>query len=367
VIPFFDLKRVIEPHREEIMNEINKVVSSATFINGSQVGEFERHCAEYLGVKHVIGVSSGTDALIASLMALDLKQGAEVIVTSFTFVATASSLLRLGLKPVFVDLEPNSFHPSLEQIKKAWTPHTKAVLFVHLFGEPRDIRDIGDYCKDHGAHLIEDCAQSFGARFGHNNRHVGTEGICGTHSFFPAKNLGCFGDAGAIATNNDALAEKIKMIRNHGCKKKYHYECIGGNFRIDTLQAAILNILLPHVNLWIAKRRQNASYYIKHLKNINMLHVPFNNESHTWNQFTLQTPHRDSLKRYLDTQNIGSAIYYPCPLHRQTIFDATASLPEVEKRCEEALSIPIYPSLQIDERQRVVNAINSFFNNENKK
>jgi dTDP-4-amino-4,6-dideoxygalactose transaminase len=353
-VPLFDLHRVLKQHNEKLIYAFKSCVDHSRFILGPDVEQFEHNFAKKTNAKHCIGVSSGTDALLAIFMALDLEPGSEIIVPSFTFVASASSILRAGFKPVFVDLAPNSFKPSFDTIKEAWTDRTKGVLFVHLFGESTDLRDIQELCKDRGAALIEDCAQSYGS-------HFKGQGMARAFSFFPAKNLGCLGDGGAITTDDDELFRTIKMIRGHGSKEKYNYELLGGNFRLDTIQAAFLNILLPHSDEWIRKRRENAIYYDKSLRKIKGLLLPIYCENHSWNQYTLITNERDKLKKYLDKNSIGNAIYYPRPLHKSNVFNFNETLLETERRCKEVISIPVYPGLSEEEREYVVVKIKEFF------
>ena len=249
----------------------------------------------------------------------------------------------------------DSFHPSYDTIKDAWTENTRGVLFVHLFGEPEDLSEVKKLCDKRGAVLIEDCAQSYGSS-------AGRTGLASAYSFFPAKNLGCLGDAGAVTTNDLELAERIKMIRMHGSKVKYSYEVLGGNFRMDTIQAGFLNVLLEHVDSWIEKRRENAIYYNSRLGGIRELVLPDTCEGHAWNQYTVRTGRRDALKDYLDSNKIGNAIYYPIPLHNSSgIFGHGNILSETDKRCKEVLSIPVYPGLERPEREVVVDKIKEFF------
>jgi len=353
-VPLFDLHRVLKEYNNELTSAFKNCMDHGRFILGPEVEGFEKTFAKKMNAKHCIGVSSGTDALLAIFMALNLEPGSEIIVPSFTFIASASSIIRAGLKPVFVDLAPNSFKPSFDTIEGAWTKKTKGVLFVHLFGESTNLYDINQLCKSRGAVLIEDCAQSYGAP-------VGNEGIAGAFSFFPAKNLGCLGDGGAIITNNDELSSNMKKIRGHGSKEKYNYELLGGNFRLDTIQAAFLNALLPHSDKWIAKRRENAAYYSKHLQESKDLFLPKHCKGHSWNQYTLRTTRRVELKKYLDEKGIGNAVYYPYPLHKSKIFKFKNILKETEKRCEEVISIPVYPGLLEEEREYVVKKIKEFF------
>ena len=352
-IPLFDLHRVLKKHNQELVLAFEKCIDHGMFILGPDVDAFEKAFSEKINAKYCLGMSSGTDALLAILMALDLEPESEIIVPSFTFVASASTIVRAGLKPVFVDLERGSFQASLQTIKQVWSDKTKGVMFVHLFGETTNLSEIKQFCDDNRAVLIEDCAQSYGSSFG-------TQGIAGAFSFFPAKNLGCLGDGGAIITNDDELFDKLKMIRLHGSREKYSYELLGGNFRLDTIQAAFLNVLLPHSNEWVVKRKNNAAYYNEHLYGLNDIIIPKMANDHSWNQYTLRTPRRDRLKEYLDINNIGNAIYYPHPLHKSKIFGLNNHLKEVEKRCKEVISIPVYPGLLSEEREYIVDKIRSF-------
>ena len=355
-IPLFDLKRVLKPFSKELQQAYANCFDHGMFISGPEVTSFESAFSKKINSKYCIGMSSGTDALQAIFMALQLKPGSEIIVPSFTFIASASSIVRAGLKPVFADLEAESFHLSLRTIKKAWTRKTRAVLFVHLFGEPENLKEIKKFCDDKNAYLVEDCAQSYGST-------AGKMGLASAYSFFPAKNLGCLGDGGAVATDDLVFAEKIKSIRTHGCVKKYHYDLLGGNFRLDTMQAAFLEVLLGKSDAWIETRRNNARYYKSELSNIKEIKLPRDCPGHAWNQYTLRTNRRDELKKFLDNNNIGNAIYYPIPLHHsKNIFGKSQKLPETDARCKEVLSIPIYPGLSDLERETVVLKLKEFFN-----
>jgi len=354
-VDLFDLNRVLKSSEERLRDAFDSCLDHGRFIMGPEVRKFEEEFAINVGAKHCIGVSSGTDALQAIFMALGLNSGDEIIVPSFTFVASASSIVRAGLKPVFADLEDNSFHPSLRTIKEAWTPKTKGVLAVHLFGEPEDLTEIKAFCDEKGAYLIEDCAQSYGST-------AGRSGLAAAYSFFPAKNLGCLGDGGAITTADDAFLDKVNMIRGHGSKVKYSYELLGGNFRLDTIQASFLSVLLREANGWIEKRRKNAAYYTEELKGISDLFLPKDKPGHSWNQYTLRTSRRDELRVYLDENKIGNAVYYPIPLHKSVqIFGTSNKLSETDRRCEEVLSIPIYPGLSEEERSYVARKIKEFY------
>ena len=353
-VPIFDLSRVFNPFRNHFHASLDRCLDNNNFILGEEVKSFEEEFSEKSDSKYCVGMSSGTDALLAMFMALDLAPGDEIIVPSFTFVSSASAIIRAGLKPVFADLGEDSFHIDLDTIKRSCGEKTKGVLFVHLFGEYVDISDISDFCKKEKIFLLEDCAQSFGK----NNIGYGEAQV---YSFFPAKNLGCLGDGGCITVGSYDFYEKLKMIRTHGSRKKYHYEILGGNFRLDALQASFLRTLLAQSDVWIDKRCDNASYYIDSLQNISSIEVPSSSLNHSWNQFTLRVDDRDGLKSHLDKNGIQSAIYYPMPLHHSgTIFESKSPMPETEQRCKEVLSIPIYPGLLEKEREYVVKKIKEY-------
>lgn len=358
-VPLFDLRRVIHPYASSLNEAFESSLEACHFINGPAVKQFEADLDGYLGAGKSIGVSSGTDALLAIFMSLGLEPGDEVLVSSFTFVASATSIMRAGLKPVLVDVAPDSFHPGIDEYTAALTSKTKAMLLVHLFGIPNDMTQMVEFCKDNDIVLIEDCAQSLGSEWA--GKKIGTFGHASAFSFFPAKNLGCLGDGGAVSTSSDELLKTVKTVRSHGAPVKYNTEIIGGNFRLDTIQASFLSILLRALPGWIEARRQNASFYLKNIQEGDDLRLPSNVDGHSWNQFTLRTPRRDALKQYLDKNGIGNAVYYPIPLHRQPLFaNNSYSLPNVERLCSEVLSIPIYPGLTVDERQSVVDKINLF-------
>mgnify|MGYP003341348329 CR=1 FL=1 len=363
MIKFFDYSKVLKPHKKKIYKNFDKTFESGVFILGEEVKEFEKKFVLYTGAKHAIGVSSGTDALLSIFMSLGLQQGDEVIVTPYTFIASITSIVRAGLKPVFVDLEKDSFHPSTEKILNAWTEKTKAVLFVHLFGECKETSQLKEICDARGAFLIEDCAQSFGSRY-LDGSHVGTIGHAAAFSFFPAKNLGCLGDGGMVITNDDSLEKKIRMIRAHGSKKRYYHELLGGNFRLDSIQAAALNVLIDEVDKWIERRKRNAEYYLKNIKNSNIISLPPKYDGNSWNQFVIRTKFRDELKNYLMENGVEVFIYWNLASHKQEVFRdldfSDVSLPETNKRCEEVLAIPVYPGLTNKERKTIVKLINDF-------
>jgi dTDP-4-amino-4,6-dideoxygalactose transaminase len=345
--------------QKDIDCAISEVLETAQFILGPQGRAFEQEMAEYLGVKHAIGVASGTDALHLALRAAGLGQGDEIITTSFTFIATAEAIAYVGATPVFVDIDPQTFNIDLLQVEQAITSRTKAILPVHLFGQPADLASLKVLCDARKLLLIEDCAQSCGARYA--DRMTGAWGDLGCYSFFPSKNLGCFGDGGLIATDNDTLAEEIRVLRNHGSRERYHHEIIGVNSRLDDLQAAILRVKLQHLDRFNQQRRDNAHLYSRLLRELG-IDVPFEDGkgTHVYHQYTILTDKRESIQAALAEAGIASAIYYSIPLHRQKVFldvRCEVSLPVSEQSAERVLSLPIYPELTRPQIERVVEVI----------
>ena len=345
-----------------------RVLDSSQFILGPEVTEFERQVAAGVGATHAIGVSSGTDALLLSLMALDIGPGDEVLCPSFTFFATAGSVSRTGATPVFVDSLDDDFNLDLEDAARRVTDKTKAIIPVHLFGQAADMDAVQRLASAHDLMVLEDAAQSMGTQFG--EKKAGTMGDLCAFSFFPSKNLGGFGDGGMITTNDDALAERVRILRVHGGAPKYYHKAIGGNFRLDPLQAALLRAKLGHLPVYIGKRRANAATYLERLAESApvregrlLLPSEMSGRTHTWNQFTLRVTNgkRDALMEHLAANQIGSAIYYPVPLHRQECFSnlagVEARLPICEKMADEVLSIPIYPELSTEQIDHVINTI----------
>jgi dTDP-4-amino-4,6-dideoxygalactose transaminase len=365
-VPLFDLARTLAPHREALQAAFTRCLDHSVFVLGPEVVKFEQQLAGYTGAAHTVGVSSGTDALLATFMALislgKLQPGDEILTTSFTFIASGTSVLRAGLRPVFVDLTPGKFHPERAQYEAAWGPKTRGVLIVHLFGEPQPLEDVQDLVTHHGGVLVEDCAQAIGARAA-DGRHVGRMGTAGTFSFFPAKNLGALGDGGAVVTDDDALGLRVREIRQHGCAVRYQHLHLGGNFRLDAIHAAFLGVLLPELDAWIARRRAHAEAYTRDFQGLvqaDRIVLPVPGEGHAWNQYVVRTRQRDRLRQALDTAGIGSAIYYPAPLHVQGALAAAhppAHLPEAERACTEVLALPIYPGLTEYERSRVTEVV----------
>ncbi len=367
-VPLLDLNQQNQPLAAELKDTFARVLDSSQFILGPEVTEFERQGAAGVGATHAIGVSSGTDALLLSLMALDIGPGDEVLCPSFTFFATAGSVSRTGATPVFVDSLDDDFNLDLEDAARRVTDKTKAIIPVHLFGQAADMDAVQRLASAHDLMVLEDAAQSMGTQFG--EKKAGTMGDLCAFSFFPSKNLGGFGDGGMITTNDDALAERVRILRVHGGAPKYYHKAIGGNFRLDPLQAALLRAKLGHLPVYIAKRRANAATYLERLAESApvreghlLLPSEMSGRTHTWNQFTLRVTNgkRDALMEHLAANQIGSAIYYPVPLHRQECFSnlagVEARLPICEKMADEVLSIPIYPELSTEQIDHVINTI----------
>lgn len=366
-IALLDLAAQNHPLLPELRAAFERVVASNGFILGKEVDAFEKEVAAYLGVKHAIGVSSGTDALVVALMALGVGPGDEVITTPFSFFATAGSIARLGATPVFVDIEADTFNLDVSKVERAITPKTKAIMPVHLFGQACDMAALQALAAAHGLPIVEDAAQAIGSR--HDLGPVGKLGVFGCFSFFPSKNLGAFGDGGLVTTEDDARAEHLRVLRAHGSKPKYFHAHIGGNFRIDALQAAILRVKLPHLARWTEQRQQNAARYDRWFADAglptSLLATPVRRAAnHIYNQYTLRTPHRDALRKHLEEQKIGCEIYYPLCLHLQKCFDylgyREGALPVAERASKEAISIPIYSELAEAQQRRVVDTVVGF-------
>lgn len=350
---------------EEFVKKFRQILHSGQFILGEEVENFEESMARYLSCKYTLGVSSGTDALLLALMALNIRPGDEVICPAYTFFATASCASRLGAKPIFVDVNYDDFCISIEDLKRKITSKTRAIIGVHLFGQACKCDEIKALCSDYGIYFIEDCAQALGAK--RNGKQVGCFGDIGCFSFFPSKNLGGFGDSGLVCTNNESLYNSMKILRVHGMQPKYFHRKIGGNFRIDAIQAALLNIKLLKIDEYIKNRRQNAEFYDNHLESLGKhieLPIESKNNFHTWNQYTIKVldNKRDALKAYLLSKNIGCEVYYPVPLNKQECFGNFQKKLEIsEKLASEALSLPIYPELKHEQLSVVADAVRSFF------
>jgi len=358
--------------QEEVDTAILNVVRSSAFIRGSEVSGLEDELSKYLGIKHVITCGNGTDAIQIALMALGLKPGDEVISASFTFIATVEVIALLGLKPVMVDVDPNTFNIDPEEIKKAITDKTKAIIPVHLFGQCGDMDSIMNIAKEHNLYVIEDTAQAISASYTNNNgdtKMAGTIGHIGCTSFFPSKNLGCYGDGGAIFTDDDKIAEMIRMIANHGMKKRYYHEVIGVNSRLDNLQAAVLRIKLRLLDKYRSSRNYVADYYDNAFSNIEQISIPKRNpqSSHAFHQYTLKCNgiNRDKLREHLSNLDIPAMVYYPVPLHMQdafinhSSFEQTA-LPVTEELAQKVISLPIHTEMDQEQLKKITEAVLEF-------
>jgi dTDP-4-amino-4,6-dideoxygalactose transaminase len=367
-VPLLDLQAQYAPLRDQLLAAVTRVCDSQRFILGPEVEGLERELAALLRVRHAIGVSSGTDALLVALMALGVAPGDEVITTTYSFFATAGSIARLGARPVFVDIDPVTFNIDPSAVERALTAKTKAILPVHLYGQSADLDPILDVAERAGVPVVEDAAQAIGAAY--KGRLVGGIGAIGCFSFFPSKNLGAFGDAGLVVTNDAALAERVALLRTHGAPQKYIHSAIGGNFRLDALQAAVLRVKAPHLDGWSEARRGNARRYRQLFAAAGLservrLPCELPDRDHIYNQFVIRAPHRDALQQFCAEAGIGTAVYYPLPLHRQECFAqsgaAAANLPHADRASLETLALPIYPELSREQQEYVVGRIAGFY------
>ncbi len=368
-IPLLDLKAQYETIRHEIEPVLKDIIESQYFIMGPQVKECENAVAGYSKCTHGVGVSSGTDALLIALMAEGVGPGDEVITTDYSFFGTAGSIARLGARPVFVDIDPVTFNINPGLISAKINAHTKAIIPVHLFGQMADMDSVMKFASKHNLVVIEDAAQAIGAEL--DGRRAGSMGHYGCFSFFPSKNLGCFGDGGMVVTKDAARAEKLAVLRNHGSKPKYYHKIVGGNFRLDTLQAAVVQAKLRHLDDWTAGRQQNAQGYDRlftksGLVEKNMVKLPqVRTSRHIFNQYVIRVSRRDELLNYLKAQNIGAEVYYPVPMHLQECFAClgykNGDFPESEKAAKETLALPIYSELNSVQAQHIVDAISRFY------
>lgn len=388
-VPLLDLTEQNSALEAELRAVFAKVLESGRFILGEEVEAFEAEIAAVAGTQFAVGASSGTDALLLALMALGIGPGDEVICPSFTFFATAGCVSRTGATPVFADSCPVCFNIDLSDLESRITSRTRAIIPVHLFGQAAAMEGVMRVGRQHGLRVIEDAAQSIGARYGEQS--LGSIGDIGTFSFFPTKNLGAFGDAGMLVTDDAALAEKARVLRNHGAQPKYHHALIGGNFRLDALQAALLRVKLPHLESYTSHRRRNAADYTARLGTLPGVELPnpagcgteagteaavilpavHSGNDSIWNQYTIRVRgegRRDALIRHLGALGIGYEIYYPIPLHRQECFRSATprdlSLPRCEAACREVLSLPVYPELSDPMRDAVIEAIAEFLEKE---
>ena len=364
-VPLLDLKAQYATIKDEILPAMTAVMESQYFINGPEVKELEKQVAAYSDCSAAIGVSSGTDALLCSLMTLGIGAGDEVITTPYTFFATAGSIWRTGAKPVFVDIEPDTFNIDPAKIEAAITPKTKAIIPVHLFGQMAEMDPIMEIASKHNLFVIEDAAQSIGSVY--KGRKAGSIGTAGCFSFFPSKNLGGMGDGGMVVTQDAVLGEKITQCRNHGSKPKYYHKWVGGNFRLDTLQAAGLIVKLRHLNYWSVGRRENAAKYNELFAGCKAVKTPVIRDYNqtVYNQYVIRVPRRNDLKAFLKEQEIGSEVYYPLSLHEQECFASLGykrgDFPVSEAAADETLAIPIFSELTDEQIQYVAGKVMEFF------
>ncbi|HTV51166.1 MAG TPA: DegT/DnrJ/EryC1/StrS family aminotransferase [Steroidobacteraceae bacterium] len=385
-VPLLDLKPQYQALRSELLAALEKVCASQAFILGPAVKELERRIAEYCQCRHGIGVSSGTDALLVALMALEIGPGDEVVTSPYTFFATAGTIARAGARPVFCDIEPDTFNLSAAKVRaflesecerrgehcinRRTGGRVKALMPVHLYGQLADMPPLLELARAYGLRVVEDAAQAIGAHDA-NGRRAGSLGDIGCLSFFPTKNLGAFGDAGLCVTNDPALAERLEVLRVHGGKPKYYHALIGGNFRLDELQAAVLNVKLPHLDDWSAARARNAAFYTRALAaQIGSEHVctpvpAARGARHIYNQYVIRARDRDRLREHLASGSVGTEIYYPVPLHLQQCFsylgERIGAFPEAERAALQTLALPIYPELSEEQLQYVVDSIGEFY------
>jgi len=369
-IPMVNLQAQYHRFKSDIDAAVIQVMESAAFIQGPQVKNFENALSQLLNVKHVISCANGTDALQLAFMALDLPEGSEIITPSFSYAALAEVIYLLKLKPVFIDINENSFLIDVSQIEQAITSNTKAIAPVHLFGQVASMEAIVEIAKKHNLFVVEDNAQAIGAEYCSSgiSGFGGTLGHIGTTSFFPSKNLGCFGDGGAVFTNDDDLALKIRMIANHGQGEKYKHQVIGINSRLDAIQAAILSVKLPHLKSFAKSRQEVADRYTQSFESLDLFQVPQKEitSTHVFNQYTITlktNEERDALKEKLGECGIPSMIYYPIPLHKQVAYSQNVRLPISENICNRVLSLPICPELTIENQEYIINTILKFYQN----
>ena len=363
-VPLLDLQAQYAPIRDEILSALTRVCDSQRFILGPEVDALERDLVSQLEAGDAIAVSSGTDALLAAMMALGIGPGDDVLTTTYSFFATAGCISRLGATPRLVDIDPATYNLAPDAVRAAITPQTRAIIVVHLYGQCADMDPILDAARDAGIPVIEDAAQAIGARY--HGRQAGSMGAIGCFSFFPSKNLGAFGDGGLITTRDEQLAREVRLLRNHGAEPKYIHQRIGGNFRLDALQAAVLRVKLPHLARWSEMRRANAVTYAELIHSAGLsgrvrLPVEVPGHAHIYNQFIIRIAERDRVRAVLTQRGIGTEIYYPVPFHLQPCFAdlgyARGDFPHAEQAADETLALPIYGELTRDQQARVVAAL----------
>ncbi|MEL6494027.1 MAG: DegT/DnrJ/EryC1/StrS family aminotransferase [Cyanobacteria bacterium J06623_7] len=371
-IPPVDLTRQYQLVKQEADSAVLEILSSGRYIGGEAIATFERDFAHYVGVTDCVSCNSGTDALFLALLALNIGVGDEVITTPFSFFATAEVISRTGAKPVFIDIDPDTFNFDLALVEKAITPQTKAIIPVHIFGQPVDMTALMAIAKSHQLSVIEDCAQATGATWG--GKQVGSFGDVGCFSFFPTKNLGGCGDGGAITTNNPELAQQMRILKEHGSPARYRHDFIGINSRMDALQGVILSVKLPRLDYWNEQRQQAAQYYqelLQHVSDLKLPHSIAGGES-VWNQYTVcvgggtaEVDRRGQLQAKLRSRGVISMVYYPLPLHLQPVYQdlgyQPGQLPAVEQAAREVLSLPMFPGINQAEQERVVDALKDSF------
>jgi dTDP-4-amino-4,6-dideoxygalactose transaminase len=359
-IPAFDIKQQYSMIEAEVSAAVLEVLSSGRYIGGPIVANFEQQFADYTGVSECVGCNSGTDALFLALRALNIGAGDEVITTPFTFIATAEVISAVGAVPVFVDIDTTTFNLNVEQVAAAITPKTKAIIPVHLFGQPVDLTALMDVAEAHNLLVVEDCAQSTGASW--TGQKVGSIGHIGCFSFYPTKNLGAYGDGGAITTNDPEIAAKLRVLKEHGQKNRYYYEEIGVNSRLDAIQAAILQIKLPYLDIWNNQRRKVASRYHQFLNQIPGIITPqeLAGGMGVWNQYTIRVlgNKRDLIRSKLQERGVNTMVYYPHALHLQPVYESLGykqgQLPVAEQACQEVLSLPMFPELSEEQQDQVI-------------
>jgi dTDP-4-amino-4,6-dideoxygalactose transaminase len=375
-VPLLDLNAHHQPLRKELLAAIEQVLDKNNFILGNEVTELEEKVAAYCQTRYGVGMSSGTDALLAVLMALDIKSGDEVITPPLSFFATVGAIVRLGAKPVLVDINPVTYNLDPSRLEAAVSPRTKAIIPVHLYGQCADMDPILQIATRYELAVLEDAAQAIGSEY-RDKRPAGSMGIAGCLSFFPSKNLGGLGDGGMVVTNDESLAERLRILRVQGAKPKYYHRVVGGNFRLDTLQAAVLNVKLGYLDRWTALRQRHAELYerlfrdegLLEEKKVRLPKAVYKEAGvahyHIYNQFVIGVPDRDRLQAYLKTKGIGTEVYYPVPLHRQECLKhlgyQEGDFPEAERACRELLALPVYPELNEDQQHYVVQAVREWF------
>jgi dTDP-4-amino-4,6-dideoxygalactose transaminase len=375
-VPLLDLRAQLSELDLQIKDAVNEVIDSTQYIAGPKVEALERAIASYTGSTSAVGVSSGTDALLVSLMALEIGSGDVVVTTPYSFFATAGTIARLGATPAFVDIDPDTYNMDPAALR-AWfarqspeRQRAKAILPIHLFGQCADMTPILDVAAEHGLPVVEDAAQAIGSKYPAEGerRMAGSLGAIGCFSFFPSKNLGGIGDGGMVVTSDDVLAERLRRLRNHGSKPKYYHALIGGNFRLDPIQAAVLLVKLPHLERWHAQRRRNAAYYDEHLslEQVRKPAIAYDRECHIYNQYVIRVPEgRDDLRAYLTEHGIGNEVYYPVPFHQQECFahlgHRAGDFPRSELAAQQTLALPVYPELTDAMKDHVIETLGAFY------